>query len=54
MYSRLSADDVKKRHLSQEWRQVSRSDGDKEGLYSSVLSFFSSRYERMIGRNIRV
>ena len=57
MYSRLSASNSKKRHLNQEWRQVLRSEGDKEGI--PVLSFFSSMqkvrtYNWEIGRKMRV
>ena len=51
MYSRLSASDAKKRHLNQEWRQVLRSEGDKEGIPQSCHSSAACRrYERKIGR----
>ena len=37
MYSRLSTSVAKKRHLNQEWRQVPRSEEDKEGKYFSPV-----------------
>ena len=38
MYSSLSMSDGKKRHMNQEWRQVPRSEEDKEGMLQSCHS----------------
>ena len=35
MYSRMSTNDAKKKHLNQQWRQVPQSKEDKEGILHS-------------------
>ena len=47
MYSRLSTSVANKRHLNQEWRQVPRSEEDKEGIYFSpvILQMKAQTYD---------